>query len=39
MGKLFQSGKTLQKIRHKLTIEHGVICKGDLIIPLKLKEH
>ena len=29
-GKLFQGGKTLQ--RHKLTIERGVICNGDLII-------
>ena len=32
MGKLFQGGKTYKEIRHKLTMEHGVICNGDMII-------
>ena len=34
MGKWFQGRKgPYKEIRHKLTIEHGVICNGDLIIP------
>ena len=28
-----------KEIRHKLTIERGVICNGDLIIPLETHSH
>ena len=33
IGKLFHGRKTQQKISHNLTIEHGVICNLDVIIP------
>ena len=33
MGKLLRAERPYKEIRHKLTMEHEVICNGDLIIP------
>ena len=33
MGNCSRVERPYKEIRHKLMIEHGVICNGDLIIP------
>ena len=34
-GNCSRAERPYKEIRHKLTIEHGVICNGDLTIPLE----
>ena len=38
-GNCSQAERPYKEIRHKLTIEHGVICNRDLVIHPKTKEN